>query len=236
MAELERINPDWKGEPCIVAAPGPSLTEEVAQKCRMKRWLEGWRIVVVQDAYRLMPFADAMYGCDDRWWNLHGDCAGFQGEKWSTHEMDGNDKLGIADKYGVRLVAGDHGDDFSTDPTRINYGWNSGFQGLNLALLKGCTRIVLVGFDMRSVGGKSHFFGDHPPKLRAGRQDNDYERFAPRFAFAAKSLKKDIRIVNATPGSALTCFKMMSLDDALKNDSLHRDRPEPDPSASSVCA
>jgi hypothetical protein len=203
----------------------------------MKRWLERWRIIAVQDAYKLMPFADAMYACDDRWWDLHKDCAGFAGEKWSTHEADGNNKLQIAEKYGVRLVAGSHDDGFSTDPSKINYGWNSGFQAINLAILKGCKRIVLVGFDMRRVNGAAHFFGEHPPKLRAGREADGYSRFIPQFARAAKTMSKDIKIVNATPDSALTCFKMMSFEDACRetipglDDRLHSDRPELDAAA-----
>lgn len=231
---IERVTPDWAGEPCIVAAPGPSLTADVVHKCRMTRMRDRWRVVAVQDAYRLMPWADALYGCDDRWWNHHQDCAGFRQEKWSTHG-DGNDKLEIAAKYGVRLVAGAHGAGFSLDPGAINYGSNSGFQALNLAILKGCVRIVLVGFDMRNVKGQSHFFGDHPKGVKTGGGAT-YENYAPKFAAAAKLLPKHIRIVNATPDSALTCFPIQELNTALENDCLYRDRPKPDARTSSLCA
>jgi hypothetical protein len=233
VAELQRISPDWAGEPCIVAAPGPSLTGEVAHRCRMARLQDQWRVVAVQDAYRLMPWADAMYGCDDKWWHIHQDCAGFRGEKWSTHEPLGNDKLAVADKYGVRLVEGVHGSQFSVDGGKIAYGANSGFQGLNLALLKGCTRIVLVGFNLKKVNGQKHFFGDHPKGLH---NREEFESFVTHFAAAAKCLPKGVKIVNATPDSALTCFKMMDLETALANDCLRRDRAEPDCIAVAGCA
>lgn len=213
MAEVERISPDWTGEPCIVAAPGPSLTAEVAHKCRMTRWREGWRIVAVQDSYKLMPFADALYACDAHWWDIHKDCGGFGGERWSTHEKSSNEKLAQARAYGLRLVAGENGDTFSFDPGVIRYGSNSGFQAVQLALLKGCRRIVLVGFDMRRVDGKAHFFGDHPAPCH---NRADYQEFTKRFDRAAKSLGPEVQIVNATPGSALRCFPMVTLDDALK--------------------
>ena len=228
MAELERISPDWSGEPCIVAAPGPSLTDEVVKRCRMKRWFDGWRIIAVQDSYRLMPFADALYGCDSHWWNIHKTCDGFAGERWSTHAQD-NEKLKEADAYGLRLVAGKDGDRFSFDPGLIYYGSNSGFQAVNLALLKGCRYIVLVGFDMRVVEGKRHFFGDHPKPCHNGA---DYGTFARRFDSAAVHLPGDVRIVNATPGSALRCFPMMDLEAALADTAgrqdglLHRDGTE----------
>ena len=218
MAQLQRINPDWSSEPCIVAAPGPSLTADVVRKCRMARWLRGWRIIAVQDAYKLMPFADAMYGCDVKWWSLHKNCAGFTGEKWSTHEDDRDrdqDKLSIADEYGLRCVRGMDGDEFSFDPEVIRYVSNSGAQAIGLALLKGCRRIVLVGFDMRSVDGKQHFFGDHPAPMH---NRTDYEVFIPHFERAAATLPDEVRIVNATPDSALRCWPMMDLEAALAED------------------
>jgi hypothetical protein len=202
----------------------------------MARWLEGWRIVAVQDSYKLMPFADAMYGCDPRWWDIHKDCAGFQGEKWSTHEDDdANHKLVQADAYGIRLVKGVQGDEFSVQPDRISYGSNSGFQAINLALLKGCKQIVLVGYDMRTVKGQRHFFGQHPKGLH---NSIDFEGLVPHFAWAAKHLRGGVQIVNATPESSLNCFPMIPLEDCLaqvagrKDGRLYRNRTIADAGAS----
>lgn len=190
-------------------------------------------MIAVADSYRLMPWAQVVYGCDTSWWEVHQTCGGFAGEKWACHEQDrnpaeihGNDKRDIADRYGVNLVNGRDGDEFSFDQSFIRYGSNAGFQAINLAILFGATRIVLVGFDMRHVGGKAHFFGDHPPSLR--RLDDDgYRGFVKRFERAAKVLPPHISIVNATPGSALTCFPMMDFHAAIQPDGvLHRHRPE----------
>lgn len=236
---IKRVEPAWAGEPCVVAAPGPSLTAEIAHRVRMLRWYEGWRAIVVQDAYKLLPFADALYGCDSSWWDEHKDCKGFRGEKWSCHQEDkkeahGNDKRAHAEKYDLNLVWGRDGDEFSFDPSFIRYGSNSGFQAINLALLFGCTYIVLVGFDMRHVGKSSHFFGDHPKTL-AQRREGEYERFVEHFNRAAKRLPSHVRIVNATEGSALTSFPMMSFDDATRisgpGHRLHCDRAEPQAAA-----
>lgn len=185
-----------------MAAPGPSLTDSVVREVRESRL----RTIAVQDAYRVMPWADALYACNPSWWRVHRDCNGFAGEKWSTHE-DGaihlNDKTDAARAWGVKLVGGRDGQGFSLDPGVIHYGSNSGFQAINLAILKGCTRIVLIGFDMRRVDGRSHFFGEHPDDLR---RDTDYSAFIRPFELAAKALPPHIEILNATPGSALKCF------------------------------
>ena len=84
-----------------------------------------------------MPWADVLYGCEPRWWNVHKDCDGFEGVKWSTHDKasSANDKIEIADKYDINIVKGAHGPGFSTDPGLIHYGDNSGFQSVNLAIL-----------------------------------------------------------------------------------------------------
>ena len=68
---VTEIVSDWTGEPCIVVASGPSLDADTAHRVRMARWTDGWRVIVVNDAYRLLPRADILYACDARWWELH---------------------------------------------------------------------------------------------------------------------------------------------------------------------
>jgi len=198
----------WHGdETIVVAATGPSLTPDVAQA------VAGYPVVAVSDAWRLIPEAAILYSCDAAWWRVHDGCRTFAGERWSCHGgNDRNDKAPIARDYGVRLVAGALGDTFSTDPTRIHFGNNSGFQAINLALLMGARRLVLVGFDMRVVDSKRHFFGDHPRPLSNAI---DYRYFAPQFLAAARALAPDVTILNATPDSALKAWPIVPLGDAL---------------------
>lgn len=203
--ECEVVEPRWSGL-CIVAATGPSLTPEIADACR------GHRIVAVNDAYRLLPFADVLYACDRKWIEHHEGCSEFRGEKWSSHQPRCNEKLDVAGKYGWRLVQGQTAHGFSIDPAVIHYGRNSGFQAINLAILFGAIRIVLVGFDMRTVNGSTHFFGDHPDEIKNGPM---YGSFIPHFERAAKQMPAGIEILNCTPGSALKCFPEAHLGDAL---------------------
>lgn len=181
----------------------------------------------------MIPWGDALYGCDERWWDRHGDCEGFQGVKWSSHDTASacNDKIKTAERHGLNLVKGRLGTGFSLDPSVIHYGENSGFQALNLAILLGSPYIVLVGFDMRHVGGKSHFFGDHPPCLF---QRNEYLSFVKHFDKAPPP--EGVEIINATPDSALKSYPMMDFEDAVKNYRLHCDRSEPYTETGTDCA
>jgi hypothetical protein len=211
---VERIAPrDWPD--CIVAATGPSLTEAVADQCRSQR------VIAVNDAYRRLPWADVLYAGDADWWGVHEGCPDFTGEKWSAHHPRHNDKRDVAVRYGVRLVAGPDVIDapgFSLDPARLHYGNSSGFQAINLAILFGATRVILVGFDMRvPAGAPRHFFGDHPAPLGNAAK---YEQFLPAFERAAQLLPPHIRIVNCTPGSALQCFPMAPLEAELMTETV----------------
>lgn len=209
--KLEPVPRRWPGETVIVAATGPSLTPEVAALCRLP-WLP---TIVVNDAVRLLPWADVLYACDGPWWAAHKGVPEFAGEKWSTHDDGTNDKSAISPRYALRLVQGKGGDTFSRDPAVLHYGSNSGFQAIGLAILFGARRIVLVGFDMQAVAGRRHFFGDHRPPLR---NSLDYRAMVPKFHNAAKHLGPDVEIVNANPASAITCWPRMTIDQALASE------------------
>lgn len=189
-------------------------------------------MVAVQDAYRRVR-SHVLYGCEARWWHHYSGCKDFPGEKWSSHGLVDaiDDKQEVSVSYGVNLVKGKREPGFSLDPSRIHYGDNSGFQAVNLAMLMGAKFIVLVGFDMRDVEGKAHFFGAHPDGLNRTR---GYEDFIKKFDQAAKTLPDEYTIINATPGSALKCFPMMPFEEAIaayrgrSHGRLHRDRPVSD--------
>lgn len=224
MVEVQRISPDWNC-PVVVAATGPSLTADVAAKVRRARWpAEKCRVIAVNDAYRLLPYADILYACDERWWRVHIEEVQrvFHGERWTSHEEKSstNNKREMPAEWSVRAVAGTAGPGFSTNAAVIHYGSNSGFQAVNIALLKGATKVILIGFDMR---GRGHFFGDHPEPLH---NRTSYSEFVPEFRAAARRCA--VPILNATPGSGIDCWPIVPLEEALGDHLLHRDRPESD--------
>jgi hypothetical protein len=171
----------------------------------------GLPIVAFNDACRLVPKADILYACDAEWWEYHKGCAWFAGEKWSLHNVLESPKLAIAEKYGVNLIRGEAGEGFCTNPAKLHYGSNSGFQGINLAchLIGWAGKILLFGFDMRRVEGKSHFFGEHPPELRP--RQTDYQQWFREFNMAAKMLPDSVQVLNCTPNSALPSFPRMDV-------------------------
>ena len=76
----------------------------------------------------------------------------------------------------------------------------------------GATRIILLGFDMHSHGGKSHWFGDHPAKYATGDK-------IERFIVAFRSIKPEqygIEILNCSRETALDAFPRHDLDEVCK--------------------
>ena len=190
----------------IVAATGESLTPEIADQCR------GHDVIAVNDAYRLFPFAKALYAADADWWTLHKGCPDFRGEKWSTIGDDVVNK--VAAQYKLKLIRSikGYGLGFSFAPRLIHRCGNSGFQAVNLALGHYQAKtVVMVGFDMKG----NHFFGDHPPMPCRWPKKNNFPGWITHFNRAAELLPPHIRIINATEGSALKCFPMMPLKEAL---------------------
>lgn len=110
-----------------------------------------------------------------------------------------------AKRYGLEWVQSVDAPGISLDPTRIHQGGNSAFQAMNLAVLWGASRIEIYGLDLQRVGGKQHWFGDHPVGLR---RDLDFARCIRAFEEAAPQLRElGVVVVNRTPGSAVKCFR-----------------------------
>ncbi len=231
MISPRKISSVW-ADPCVVVASGPSLTPEIAHRIRMARWSDQWRVIVVNDAYRLLPHADILYACDWGWWRHHAGAKDFSGERWTCHSNSQSfidDKSLVAHEFDVNLVEARDGKDFSHSDC-IHYGRpqpSSGFQAVNLALLMGSPLVVLVGFDGHAKNGK-HFFGDHPPHLNRGT-DEGYRQFA-------RAYPPDSRILNATPGSTIEAYERVDLAEVLRDRGLHRHRPVADGSANRDCA
>jgi len=191
----------------IVAAPGPSLTPELAEQTH------GYNVVAVNDSYRLLPHATVLYAADADWWRVHGGVPNFHGEKLTTW---GKDTKSVASQFRLNAIESARFEKgFSFKPGLIHRGQNnSGFQAVNVALLRGANPVVMIGFDMHGT----HFFGEHEPPLRRWdrqRQARNYARWIEGFNKAKDLLPPHIRIINATPGSALKCFPIMTLQEAL---------------------
>lgn len=231
-----RVLPLWKGRTVAILAGGPSLTAQAFEAVRLARETDALRSIAVNDSYLLAPWADLHYAADAKWhaWHREGvpkPALGLTAEdvraRWAAY---GGERCSIepakdypepkesaleADER-VHLLRNVHhpyrGAGLSRDPGFLVTGWNSGFQALNLAILAGAARVLLLGFDAcHTPDGRSHWHGGHP-KASSG----DFGPFLRAFSAAEAAIAEaGVEVLNCSPVSRIESFPKVSLDEAL---------------------
>lgn len=220
VAELERSQPPrsnslywtvpklWPGSTVVCIGGGPSLDVRDIEACVRAQT----RIIAVNNAYRLCPHADLLYGCDAQWWGWHGGVPDFDGIKvtldarakdaFSFLKLLRNDSEGNRDKGGLCL-----------EPDGVRTGRNGGYQAVNLAAHLGAKRILLLGYDMQpGPRGEMHWHEEHPRETRTSMGEV-WRRHFPSLVGSLGEL--GIEVVNCTRVTALDCFPKMMIEDAL---------------------
>lgn len=201
-----RVNPVWRGEKVLVVAGGPSVRPEIVAQCR-----EGWRIIAVNNSYKLVPWADLLYFADARWWGWHGQSVqDFAGEIVTLK----NHPVVASSKHHVHSLLVGAGSGLSLVPDTLHTGGNSTYQAINFAVLAGAKLIVTMGLDMQNMGGKSHWHGGHPCRVTPDR--TLAQVMAPRFKTMLPTLERlGVKVLNASPGSLCTAFPIIEPEQAL---------------------
>jgi hypothetical protein len=192
---VERI---WPGETVVCIASGPSLTREDCELVRGKA-----RVIAINNSYQLAPFADALYACDARWWKWHKGAKDFHGLTFALERRSAQYRKDIT----VLKVGKPEG--LSLDPMYLNTGKNSGYQALNLSVLMGASRVILLGYDMqRGPKGEMHWHPEHPMKT-----PHMYVEFRRRFESLIEPMRTaGVEVINCTRSTALECFPKRPLE------------------------
>lgn len=198
MGEPYRVPRDqWAGEPCVILGGGPSMPKELVPGLRGRA-----RVIAVNNAgLDLAPWADVLYFSDKQWldWNER-DLPKYKGPLILSRSPVDNPR--------VRLIGRTTRQALSRSPD-ILAGFCGGANAINLAYLLGASPIILFGFDMRP--GNWHRKHRKPPRANCHSLE-----FIPALNRMAPELEKaGVSVINATPGSALTCFPIMEPGAAL---------------------
>jgi hypothetical protein len=155
----------------------------------------------------LAPWADVLYGADQKWWECYWNRAlAFPGLKVTMRS-----RLAFKEVYSLYQSEQRV---FDERPTHIVSGGNSGYQALHLAAQFGSKRILLCGYDMVSSDKRRHNHDNHPGKLDTR---GNYAKWIPCFGLLAPVLKaKGIQVFNCSPKSALKMFPKADLQQCLK--------------------
>lgn len=194
-SQFSVVAPIWQGQTVVCVGTGSSLTRDRVEFCRGRA-----RMIVVNDAFKLAPWADCMYAADDKYWRWENGAPDFTGMKYTIEPCR-------KEWPGLRVLKNKGLTGLSLDPSGLCTGSTSGYQAIGLAVHLGAARIVLLGYDMH---GK-HFFGSH--------KDGSVPPFTLSLA-AFPTLVEPLRtigveVINCTPKSAIKTFPSADLHDVL---------------------
>lgn len=226
---FSEVRPVWKGRTAVVIAGGPSITAEDLALVEAARAADRVRVVAINDAYLVAPYADVHYAADSAWhdWHTAGIAkpalgltadqvrerwALFAGEKCTIQSSGAN----VQDSRVHMLRNRDfprYGMGLSLDPCALVTGRNSGFQGVNLVVLAGAARILLLGFDGHPMqDGRTHYCGGHPRTTPAAA----YPLYIQAMSAAeAEIARAGVEVVNCSPGSWIDSFPKKRLAEVL---------------------
>lgn len=184
----------------VCIASGPSLVDEDCEKVRN---FPDTKILVVNDSWRMAPFADYLYGGDMKWWRAyHAAVKNFLGEKWTCSHN-------ARDAYHVNYH-------------RAGGSYNSGMRAIQFGIMKGFKNIILLGYDCSLKHG-IHWHGPHTFKNSKNPNPTKLIRWRAQFEKAAtQAANAGVKVINCSRHTELSCFVRMDLEDAL--DFLRRDK------------
>lgn len=103
----------------------------------------------------------------------------------------------------------------SLDCSIIRRGATSGCTALNVAVLKGARRIVLLGYDYGNAGTTRHHYHDKYNWILP-RHLQSWSAWSEHYAAVALDCRKHgIEVINASPQSAISAFPKCSIEEAL---------------------
>jgi len=195
----------WEGETVVLIGGGWSLTREQVELVGQARDRGLVKVGAVNDAYLWAPWADVHYAADAKWhaWHSQGIdkpaiglkadqvrqlWTSFAGEKCTIQNSGGEVADPAVHVMRNRAGPGLHSVGLSLDPAYLVTGHNSGFQLINLVVLAGAKRIILLGYDgaQNAKTGATHFHGSHPTPTYVG----SYEYYRRAFTTAERPLQQ----------------------------------------------
>jgi hypothetical protein len=193
----------WNDATCFILGGGPSLVKIDVSRLQDKR------VIAVNAAYRLAPWADVCWFGDGRFhdWNMV-ELMGFKGLKFTCADRQKWSPGIIQIQRSGRKM-------FGIDISDKCVAWNrsSGASAINLAVNLGAKRIVLLGYDMKLVDGKHNWHNYHQA---VAPKDVYVNRFLEAFPHIKRALDDlGIECYNVSEDSALTDFPFITIDEAL---------------------
>jgi hypothetical protein len=195
---------EFPGKTIYLLGGGPSLAGFDLEALR------GRPTIAINRTFELAPWADILYFCDARFWRVFG--VDVMDVFTGMYAVTLSHVVGPVDFVRHLRSSGKIG--LETKPDALRHGNNSGYQAINLAYLLGAKTIVLLGYDMKVAGTRTHAHeGYREPNMDQPTYAHCVahslkNRFLPHFKALVDPLAHaGVKVYNANPDSALDCFE-----------------------------
>ncbi|MGK0736977.1 hypothetical protein ACSFCT_09330 [Yokenella regensburgei] len=174
----------------ICIASGPSL---IAEDCQLAT-SSAHPVIAVNSSWAAVPYCQHIYAADFSWWEKYHSDVPSCVQRWSS-------SVSATIRYGLNYF-----------PHPDNESFNSGLRAIQLAIILGASRVLLLGYDC-SIDANSHWHGDHPVVLK-NPDKSSVVRWHAEFSRLAATLS-GTEILNCSRRSALECFPLSTIEAAL---------------------
>jgi hypothetical protein len=165
-------------------------------------------VIGVNNSIFLGDWVDVCWFGDKKWWGWHKDRLIKEKRKVATCNMKIKGETNHWWKHYKRKGTG-----INTNSGEIAWNKSSGASAINFAYHMGYRKIVLLGFDMQRINGVKNWHTEHKEK-----DHSPFKRHLICFPQIAKDAEKlGVQIINATPGSAIKNFPVMTLEEVKRN-------------------
>ena len=190
----------WRNFDVVAIASGPSLTDE--DLLRVQKWRSRGgdrRVIVTNTTFVRVPWADALFGFDNKWWKHHIANVDrlFHGHRLSAAAID--------PAWKVTKVG----------PPHVKTFGNCGTACISFSVWAGAARVIMLAYDVGpGPKGEIHHHGDHPNGMSNAFSMPQWPSKFENVARFAQS--KGVELVNASRSTTLTCIPRVSLAQALR--------------------
>ncbi len=239
MSNMWKVPKMWEGGTVWILGGGPSLTKEfgipdsVVEQVRKNElplstyspYLEGIHnahVIGVNVAFLFGDWVDMIFFGDRKFFlKYRNSIAAFKGLKVTCADYFKDNK---GSSEGIRYLAKEstnRGKGISSNPQMVRWNANSGAAAISVAANAGASTIILVGFDMKLDDEENqHWHNAYRLKGTSGKKNpklkTPFGRHLKGFEPIARDAKKrGIKIINASPNSAINVFEKKPVKELL---------------------
>ena len=205
--------PDWAGQYVAIVGGGNSIKRSEVDMLKGRL-----RVVVINESHQLAPWADVLYSCDFKWWQLRYNTVKNLPLLKVTQDAQAVGHFAGLNRIKLRNGApGNYVQHFLMDEWgEVGSGQGSGFQVINWMAQMAVKGMALLGFDSCGINDQVHWHGRHADGLN-NPDNSTLLAWKQWLENAAPKLRElNIDMVNCSLVSAVGCFTKLSVEDTLK--------------------